>query len=113
MSTSDILQWVITTLMGLGLLYLAVRKAPIERESFSASTTAQYANAAKTKGEENEKLLQKVTDLENRLAIVERKKYRIVSEFTIGDPPEVGKVLIEPIVEPLPLVKPKPKGRLT
>lgn len=99
MSTGDLLQWIMTAFTGMGLLYLAFRKAQPERESYSASAAAQYAQAAKLKGEENTKLENEIRALEARLQIIERKKYRVVMEFTVGDPPEVGKVMIEPIVD--------------
>jgi hypothetical protein len=80
------------------LLWVALRKAPAERATLDATTAAQYAQAAKLKGEENANLQKEVEDLAHRLELVERKKYRIVMEFTIGDPPELGKVVIEPIL---------------
>jgi hypothetical protein len=80
------------------LLWLALRKAPSERSSLNGSAVKYYAEAAQIKAEENVKLEREVAELAARLEIVERKKYRIVMEFTIGDPPEMGKVLIEPIV---------------
>jgi hypothetical protein len=80
------------------LVWVALRKAPSERATLDATTAAQYAQAAKIKGEENANLQKEVEDLAQRLELVERKKYRIVMEFTIGDPPELGKVVIEPII---------------
>lgn len=81
------------------LVYVALRKAPAERQTFDATAAAQYAQAAKTKGEENERLQTEIEELNARLLIVERKKYRVISEFTIGDPPEIGKTTIEPIID--------------
>jgi hypothetical protein len=81
------------------LVWVALRKAPIERQTMDATTTAQYAQAAKLKGEENVKLEEEIRKLEERLELVERKKYRIIMEFTIGDPPELGKVTIEPLLQ--------------
>lgn len=81
------------------LLYVSLKKAPVERTTFDASASAQYAMAAKTKQEENDRLQTEIEELTARLEIVERKKYRVILEFTIGDPPEMGKVLIEPIID--------------
>lgn len=81
------------------LVYVALRKAPVERTTFDAQASAQYAMAAKTKQEENDRLQSEIEELTARLEIVERKKYRVILEFTIGDPPEMGKVLIEPIID--------------
>jgi hypothetical protein len=80
------------------LVWVALRKAPAEKQSFDATSIARYAEAAKLKAEENERLETELEEIRNRLTTVERKKYRIISEFTIGDPPEMGKVLIEPII---------------
>jgi glucosamine 6-phosphate synthetase-like amidotransferase/phosphosugar isomerase protein len=80
------------------LVWIANKKAPIERQTLDATTAAQYAQAAKLKGEENDKLEKEIQSLEARLQVIERKKYRIVMEFTIGDPPELGKVTIEPLL---------------
>lgn len=118
--TSDVLPWITQGIMGAVLLYLALRKAPAERQTLDATTAAQYAQAAKLKGEENAKLEDEITDLQKRLELVERKKYRVILDFTIGDPPELGKVTIEPLVDIPPEMidrnthlKQKPKGKQT
>ena len=80
------------------LVWVALRKAPAERATLDATTAAQYAQAARLKGEENKELEKELEEIRTRLLMVEKKRYRIVSEFTIGDPPEIGKVLIEPII---------------
>jgi hypothetical protein len=80
------------------LVWVAIRKAPVERQTLDATTAAQYAQAAKLKGEENARLEEDMKKLELRLELVERKKYRITMDFEIGDPPELGKVIIEPIL---------------
>jgi hypothetical protein len=103
MTTSDLLQWFSTFVIACVLAYLAFRKAAPERTALEATTAAQYAQAAKLKGEENAKLEAEIHALEQRLQVVERKKYRVILEFTIGDPPEMGKVVIEPIVD-LPII---------
>jgi hypothetical protein len=98
MATSDILQWLSTFVIACVLAYLAFRKAAPERSALEATTAAQYAQAAKLKGEENTKLEAEIQALENRLSIVERKRYRVTIEFEIGDPPEIGAVKIEPVL---------------
>jgi hypothetical protein len=105
MSASDILQWFSTFIIAVVLAYLAFRKAPVERQSYDASAAAQYAMAAKTKGEENDRLEKEIDELRQ---MFERKRYRVIIEFTIGDPPEPGKVVIEPILEPPVLGATKP-----
>ena len=105
--TSDVLPWITQGIMGAVLLYLALRKAPAERRTFDATTAAQYAQAAKLKGEMNTELEEEITRLQQRLEIIERKRYRVTIEFEIGDPPEVGAVNIEPIMvneTPSPIV---------
>jgi len=97
--TADVLPWITQGIMGLVLLWVALRRAPVERQTLDATTTAQYAQAAKLKGEENFKLEQEIAQLEARLELVERKKFRVIMEFTIGDHPELGKVTIEPILD--------------
>jgi hypothetical protein len=95
----DIIQGVFMLATIVGGFYLAIRKAGPERQTLDATTAAQYAQAAKLKGEENTKLEEEINKLEARLVLVERKKFRVVMEFTIGDPPELGKVTIEPIID--------------
>jgi predicted signal transduction protein with EAL and GGDEF domain len=109
MSVSDILQWFSTFVIAVVLAYLAFRKAPVERQSYDASAAAQYAMAAKTKSEENDRLQSEIDELRQ---LFTRKKYRVTLEFTIGDPPEPGKVIIEPIIDPpLPITRPIQKRR--
>jgi hypothetical protein len=91
------------------VVWLASRKAPVERQSLEASTAAQYAVAAKNKAEENERLESEIQSLTHRLEVVEKKKYRIIMEFTIGDPPEMGKVTIEPLIDIPPISTSMPK----
>jgi hypothetical protein len=80
------------------LVWLAFKKAPAERASYNGASIKSYAEAARIKGEENLKLEEEILQLNHRLDIVERKKYKIAIEFTLGDTPEIGKVIIEPIV---------------
>jgi hypothetical protein len=89
------------------LVYVALRKAPVERDSYSASTAAQYAQAAKLKGEENAQLQNELDDLTKRLDILERKKYQIILDFTIGEPPEINRAAILPLIEGMPLTEKK------
>jgi hypothetical protein len=98
MTNSDLLQWFSTFIIACILAYLAFRKAAPERTALEATTAAQYAQAAKLKGEENTKLEAEIKALEDRLNIIERKRYRVTVEFEIGDPPQVGSVKIEPIL---------------
>lgn len=98
----DIIQWVVMAILAAGGFYLALRKAPAERETLTASAAASYAQAAKLKQEENSSLQKEIDALNARLELVENKKYRVVMEFTIGKEPEVGKVIIEPILKDEP-----------
>jgi hypothetical protein len=82
------------------LVWVSLRKAPSEKMNLDGSAAEAFANAAKIKAEENAKLETEIAELETRLEMVERKKYRVVMEFTIGDPPEIGKITIEPMIPP-------------
>jgi hypothetical protein len=88
------------------LVWIALRKVPSERASADGSAAGSYAAAAKLAAEESLKKSGIITDLEHRLEILERKKYRVLVEFEIGDPPQVGAVKVEPVIPPLP---PRPK----
>jgi hypothetical protein len=80
------------------LVWIALKKAPRERQSMDATTANQYAQAAKIKGEENASLQREITALVTRLGLqAPGRKYRIIMDFTIGDQPELGKVTIEPV----------------
>lgn len=105
----DLLQWIVNLILGGLVVYLSFRKAPAERRSLNGDATKSYAEAARLKGEENLKLENEISELEKRLEIVERKKYRIVMEFEIGDPPAIGVVKIEPIVPVEPITRPRKK----
>jgi hypothetical protein len=83
------------------LVWIAFRKAPKERMTLDATTTAQYAQAAKLKGEENAQLVVHINQLETRLEAVENKRYKISIEFLTGDPPEVLKAEVAQIVLPV------------
>lgn len=99
------------------LLYISFRKAPVERQSYDASTAAQYAQAAKLKQEENDKLEsyndRLEAEMEDLRKSIARKRYRVTVEFTIGDRPEPGKVTVEPILDaPVEqITKPTPRRK--
>jgi hypothetical protein len=80
------------------LVWIAFRKAPKERMTLDATTAAQYAQAAKLKGEENAALIKHVETLEARLDAVEHKKFKVCIEFLTGDPPEVLRAEIAPVI---------------
>ena len=94
------------------LVWVSLRKAPKELMTLDASTAAQYAQAAKLKGEENTQLLVHVAQLESRLDAVENKRYKICIEFITGEPPEVLKAEVAQILLPIvpkfePIIKTK------
>jgi len=80
------------------LVWIALRKAPKERIVMDATTAAQYAQAAKLKGEENAALTAHIDKLEARLQAVENKKFKVCIEFVTGDPPEVLKAEIAQVM---------------
>jgi hypothetical protein len=89
------------------LVWIAFKKAPKERMSLDATTTNQYAQAALAKGTENAALIAHIDMLEARLSIVENKKFKILIEFLAGDPPEVLKSEIVPMLTvDVPLIPP-------
>lgn len=83
------------------IVFLALKKAPVERQGMDAATTASYAQAAKLKGEENAQLVVHINQLETRLEAVENKRYKICIEFLTGDPPEVLKAEVAQIILPV------------
>jgi hypothetical protein len=104
---TDVLPWVTQGILGIALFWLALKKAPIENSSLESGTIKNYADAAKIKAEENKELQDELDDMNKRLLMVERKKFKIIMEFTIGDPPEMGVVTIEPIINLTELEKSK------
>jgi hypothetical protein len=99
-----ILQW-LPTLITLGLFVLAVIKSPGERLSLSSGAVKAYAEAAqmaqedaKEAREEAKAANDRAKELEGRVLIVERKRYRVTVEFEIGDPANSGIVKIEPVI---------------
>jgi hypothetical protein len=96
------------------LVWVALRKAPIERAAMDATTAVGWANAAKQKLEENKELQSEIDELKNRQSMYERKRYRVTVEFTIGDPPEPGKVIIEPLIDSSAIeTRPQEKTKLS
>jgi hypothetical protein len=98
MNTSDILQWLSTFVIAAFLAYLAFKKAPAERNSLNGTASKSYAEAANITMEMYRKSSEEVKCLEARLELLEKKSYRITIEFTIGEPPTVGVVKIEPYI---------------
>jgi hypothetical protein len=101
--TADILPWITQGIMGAILLYLAFKKAPVERQTLDATTTAQYASAAKLKAEENAILQKEYDELKDRMDCLEKKKFKICIEFITGEPPEVLKAEVVPIEMEVPI----------
>ena len=103
MTPQDILQWISQGVLAALLVYLAFRKAPSERSSLNGNAAKSYAEVARMAGEDRLKLEQEIDkiklDYDRRIAILEHKKYRVLVEFEIADPPTVGSVRVEPIVE--------------
>jgi hypothetical protein len=95
---ADIVHYIVEGVMSGVLAYIAFRKAPGERAKDESTAIKEYAQGARIKGEENLRLEGVIRDLEARLNIVERKRYRITMEFEVGDPPVPGEVLIEPVI---------------
>jgi hypothetical protein len=118
--SETLILYIVQALTAVGLLYLAFRKAPSERTNLNGNTVKNYADAAKIAGEmsskyafeiqevearmeERERIHQKeMDDVKLRLTIQEKKEYRITIDFTMGDKPRVGTVVIEPIIPELP-----------
>ena len=122
-NTLDSLQWGFMALLTAGGVYLAFKKSGPERYSLEANANKAYAEAAQIKAEENVKLEKELAEVNmrlgtiekerviERLALIERKKYRVVVEFTIGDNPEPGKVEIMQIVDNVPQNIPVKAGK--
>jgi hypothetical protein len=91
--------YITQAITGAGLVWIALRRAPVDKEATKSGTLKNYAETTRIMGEENRQLQTEIDELRNRQDIYERKKYRVTVEFTIGDPPEPGKVVIEPLVD--------------
>jgi hypothetical protein len=96
------------------LVWIAVKKLPIEHRNLDADAAEKYAQAAKIKGEENDKLEREMEELrqsdrkeiQELRDLVTRKKFRITVVFTVGEPVEPGMVTVEPIFDvPKPDIK--------
>jgi hypothetical protein len=104
----DITQGIFMLVTIIGGFYLSTRKAPMERSSLDAAASKSYQEAARMAGEDKLKLEQElhaqeiqhdiaIAELREELHILNSRKYRVTVEFTIGNPPEPGRVTIEPI----------------
>jgi len=93
----ELLNWITTAGTAIGFLYLALKKVPSERASLRGSGAEAFAKAAAGYADENISLQKELSIIRDRLEAVEHKKYRITIEFTIGDPPQMGMALIEPV----------------
>jgi hypothetical protein len=87
---AQIFQYVFDGIVALGLLWIGLRKLGSERASLNGAASESYATAAKIVADDK-------IELEKRIAALEHKKYRVMVEFEIGDPPSVGVVTVEPI----------------
>lgn len=99
MTTTDLIQTILMIITGLGMLYVAMRKVGSEQSSLSGSSAKSFAEAAQTYADENLALRREIKEMEKRIDKVEKKKYRITINFEISDPPSVGVVTIEPILD--------------
>ena len=99
MNLSDILQWIVQAGFGGILLWMALRKAPVERSNLEAGGAEAYANAALKSAELNEKYAKKIEDLEKKVAEMEEceKDYSITIAFRTSMPPQVKEVKIMPV----------------
>jgi hypothetical protein len=114
MNVSDIAQWFVI-LSAIGGFWLAFRKNGSERLSLYGIGSNNLAQANEIQGQTIFKLTKEVQELKmvnsgfiSRLEVLERKKYRITIEFEIGDPPQMGAVNIEPIIDE-PVTRPMMK----
>lgn len=94
------------------LVWIALRKAPAEQNNLNSNTLRAYAETARIAGEDAKAARLEAQEanirsdaLEERLETIERKKYRVVVEFEIGEPPKIGIVKVEPIVPVVPMKK--------
>ena len=94
----DILHYLIEGVISAFLLFLAFRRAPGERSRDNSASLHDNAEAARIAWEEARLVREKNVELERRLTVVERKRFRCTMDFEIGDPPTVGTVKIEPCI---------------
>jgi hypothetical protein len=99
MNLSDILQWIVQAGFGGVLLWVALRKAPNERELLKGDGSQAFANAAQIAASLNEKYAQRISDLEAKIQFMEEceKDYSISIEFRTSTPPQVKEVKILPV----------------
>jgi hypothetical protein len=97
----DILHYLIEGVISAFLLFLAFRRAPGERARDNSASLKDYIETARMAGEEIRQEREKRQELERRLAIIEMKRYRIILDFEIGDPPTVHETKIIPIIPPI------------
>ena len=81
------------------LVYLSSKRAPSEKNNLDAGGAKAWTEAAAIKAAENLKLEREIQEIKAELETTKNKKYRVIVEFTIGDPPEPGRVTIEPIYD--------------
>lgn len=96
--TADILHYIVEGLLSACLVWLAFRRAPGERARDSSETMHANAESARIAWEEVQKVKEKNVEMERRLTVVERKRFRCTMEFEIGDPSTVDSVEIVPII---------------
>ena len=123
--STDFWHYLIEGAISACLVFLAFRRAPGERTKDNSGALKDYAETARIAGEEarvarsdassarqeTNETKQKMFEMERRLTVVERKRFRCVIDFEIGDPPTVGEVKIEPIIPPEESVQPAPKRK--
>lgn len=101
-NASDIAQW-LTIAIAIGYFWIALRNQGSERHSKYGIGDKSMAEANAIQGDRILELTKEVKDLKTefagRLNVLERKKFRITMDFEIGDPPKMGVVLIEPIID--------------
>jgi hypothetical protein len=102
MTTWDTILKVVPLLVAFGSLagvLLLWRKAPAESRNMNGSTIEHLSNAQKVLAQQNETYVNKIDELEKRLEAVEvEKDYEIIVHFRTSTPPQVGEVIIKPIV---------------
>ena len=113
----DILHYVIEGVISAFLVFLAFRRAPGERAKDNSGALKDYAESARIAGEEarlareetrqaREETIRAKEELEKRMGILERKRYRCIVDFEIGDPPIPGEVIIIPVIPDPKTVQP-------
>ena len=103
--TADILHYIVEAILSALLAYVALRKAPGERNKDNSSAMHDYIETARIAGEEArqaredaKQVKEENDELNRRLTIVEIRRFQVRMDFEIGDPPTIGKVEIIRIV---------------